>query len=185
MVALGDEEGWVPRVAWWRYTAISAGATALVCALGFTFAGDPKPAAAAAARETEPVVVAYDPATLEIEETVEVGAPQGDEQSEALLARRIALRGTRNLDAGRTRLARDAFEEALGHDPDCRPALAGLGRIEFAAQRYRKAAELLGAAVHLEPRDAELQAMLAKSYRAIGHDRSAARHERLAAHHAR
>jgi hypothetical protein len=37
--------------------------------------------------------------------------------------------------------------------------------------------------VRIEPRDAELQGMLAQAYRAIGHHQSAARHERLAIRH--
>lgn len=170
------------RSGWWRYTLVSAGATALLCSLGFTLAGEPTPAVASA-RPVEATVIAYDPAAIadEAEPAVSAAAPKA--AHDALLARRIALRGTRNLEAGRTRLAREAFEEALGRDPQCRPALAGLGRIHFAAGRHAKAADYLAPAVRIEPRDAELQGMLAQAYRAIGHHQSAARHERLAARH--
>ena len=184
VAALGEDDLALPRRSgWWRYTLVSAGATALVCSLGFTLAGEPAPASAAS-RPAEPTVISYDPAALEATgDEVDVAAPAPHREGDAVLARRIALRGTRNLEVGRTRLARAAFEEALGHDPECRPALAGLGRIHFAAGRHHDAARYLATAVKIEPRDAELQGMLAQAYRAIGHHQSAARHERLASRH--
>lgn len=170
------------RSPWWRYTLASAGVSALLCCVGFAFAGEPAPVEAAP-REAEARVIAYDPAVLDEADEAAVGDPGEGDEVAPILARRIALRGTRNLEAGRIRLAREAFEKALGHDPECRPALAGLGQIHFEAGHSRKAVEYLAPAVRIEPRDGDMQRMLAAAYRAIGHDKSAARHQRLATRH--
>jgi Tfp pilus assembly protein PilF len=166
---------------WWRVTAISAFASAALTFAVILLGSDPASARAPAVEAPAPVSVTYDPSLLEDTAPAPVVATAvGVAESERVLARRIALRGTRNAAGGLPRLARAAFEEALEHDPSCRPALAGLGKIAFDAGRMREAAEHLEAALRIEPRDTESRAMLARAHEKLGHKRSAARHQRRA-----
>jgi tetratricopeptide (TPR) repeat protein len=139
--------------------------------------------AAASSPPTPPpaeVIIAYDPASL-ADPSRPAPAPSVDaDEAPRLLARRVALRGTRNLAAGLEGPARSAFEEALRLDPRNRAALAGLGRLDVAAKRFASAIERLTLAVRLEPRDRELHELLATAHGELGHERAAARHLRLA-----
>jgi hypothetical protein len=168
------------RTPWWRYTAASAGLSALVTTAVLMIGLD---RAAASSRPTPPpaeVVIAYDPASL-ADPSPPAPAPSVDaDEAPRLLARRVALRGTRNLAAGLEGPARSAFEEALRLDPRNRAALAGLGRLDVAAKRFASAIERLSLAVRLEPRDRELHELLATAHGELGHERAAARHIRLA-----
>jgi hypothetical protein len=166
---------------WWRVTAISAGASAALTFAIVLLGSDPASASTPTVETPAPISVTYDPSLIEAPAPAPVvAAPAGIAESERVLARRIALRGTRNAAGGLPRLARAAFEEALQHDPSCRPALAGLGKIAFEAGRWREASEHLEAALKIEPRDTESREMLATAHEKLGRHRSAARHQRRA-----
>lgn len=169
------------RWPWWRYTALSAGLSALVVTLAMVGRSDRAEAASSSA-ELDAVELRYDPALVAQAAIVPIASPVvTPSEPPRVLARRVALRGQRNLAAGLPRLARAAFEEALQLDPRNRAALAGLGRLEFEAGRFTDAIDHLERALQLEPRDRELRSMLAQAHEAKGHGRSAARHARLAA----
>ncbi len=169
------------RWPWWRYTALSAGLSALAVTLAMIGRSD-HAAAASTAVASDAVELHYDPALVAQAAMVPVVTAAATTTTEPprLLARRVALRGQRNLAAGMPRLARAAFEEALQLDPRNRAALAGLGRLEYEAGRLAAAIEHLELALQLEPRDRELRSMLAQAHEAKGHGRAAARHARLA-----
>lgn len=167
------------RTPWWRYTAVSAGLSALVTTAVLMIGLDR--AAASSPPPTAPaeVVIAYDPGLLAAPSAPPTTLGNDAEEAPRLLARRVALRGTRNLAAGLDGPARSAFEEALRLDPRNRAALAGLGRLDVAAKRFASAIERLSLAVRLEPRDRELHGLLATAHGELGHERAAARHLRL------
>ena len=168
------------RWPWWRYTALSAGLSALVVTIAMVGRSDRAEAASSSAA-VEPVALRYDPALVAQAAMVPIASTAvTPSEPPRVLARRVALRGQRNLAAGLPRLARAAFEEALQLDPRNRAALGGLGRLEFEAGRFTDAIDHLERALQLEPRDRELRSMLAQAHEAKGHGRSAARHARLA-----
>jgi GT2 family glycosyltransferase/glycosyltransferase involved in cell wall biosynthesis/Flp pilus assembly protein TadD len=95
--------------------------------------------------------------------------------------------GTALVDAGRPKAALRAYTRALNCDGDTWLASdvrddtawlirAGMGKIHLSRNQYQEAAQCLGGAVALNPRNAELHVLLARAYEAEGRSGDARRH---------
>ncbi len=101
-------------------------------------------------------------------------ATTANPKRDKIAARKLAVLGTRQLDAGHTATARRMFDKALTANPKNRLAHVGLGRIALSRNDASAAVGHLRAAVKLEPRDAKTRRLLGDAFTKLGRSAKAA-----------
>lgn len=102
--------------------------------------------------------------TVKVPEVAPTPAPKLDK----VAARKLAVLGTRQLDAGHSATARRMFDKALDANPKSRLAHVGLGRIALSRNDASAALKHLRAGVKLEPRDAKTRRLLGDALAKLG-----------------